>query len=159
MLAWLRFGAVAMVFVSPAMGADKADAQELAKLDQIVKAKHPDLAASFYCLGRFTQRDTDEYAIGARQSNDKKHGSYFVYTRDGMLVKLSDFNGGMDLQCMTNDEAKKLNPVIQRSGMHDRIPDSHPYGTVCGFVEATTATCWGYDEKMKIFSVAGGWIT
>jgi hypothetical protein len=65
----------------------------------------------------------------------------------------------MDLQCMTNEEAKKLNPIIQPSGMHGRIPDAHPYGTVCGFVEATAAICWGYDEKKRIFSVVGGWTT
>ncbi len=159
MPAWLVCGVAVLAPASPALGADKPDTQKLADLDRIVKAEHPGLLVSFYCVGRFTQRDTDEYAVGATRGNDGKTGSYFVSTGDGRLVKLSDFTGGLDLQCMTNDEARKLNPVIRESGLHGRIPDSHPYGTVCGFVEATAATCWGYDEKRKIFTAAGGWVT
>lgn len=157
--AWLTGGIAAMLLASPAMGADTIDAQKLAELDQVVRAHHPDLAASFYCVGRFTQHDADEYAIAARPGNDTKNGSYFVYTREGMLTKLSDFSGGTDVQCLTNEEAQKLNPIIQQSGMHGRIPDSHPFDTVCGFVEATTAVCWGYDEKERLFIALGGWIT
>ena len=126
---------------------------------ELIAGKFGGFIVEYYCKGSFTKEGATEYAIGATRS-DKDMGTYFVYTAGGKIIRLSDFKGGLDLQCLTPARAEQLNNSIQENEIvHGHIRTDLKKDIICGFIDNTTSQCWAYDEEKNDFFEVGAWAT
>jgi hypothetical protein len=139
--------------------ASESQTNEDKYFQELIAGKFRGFAVEYYCEGSFTKKGATEYAIGATRS-ETDGGAYFAYTADGQIIKLSDFRGGLDLQCLTPTRAKALNKSIEENDIvHGRIRADLKKDIICGFINNTTSQCWAYDEETKDFFEVGSWTT
>jgi hypothetical protein len=87
-------------------------------------------------------------------------GRYLIIDGGGTAVALSAFKGKPDLSCYSRAEALGLHRDIQRSEtLSGAIAPRFATAVICGFVEATTATCWQYSPSDRVYVEVGGWTT
>jgi hypothetical protein len=87
-------------------------------------------------------------------------GRYLALDGSGMAVELAAFEGKPDLSCYSRAQARDLHRDIQRSEtLSGRIAPRFQTTTICGFVDATTATCWQYSPAEREYVEVGGWTT
>ena len=87
-------------------------------------------------------------------------GRYLVLDGRGAVVELAAFKGKPDLSCYSKPEALALHRDIQRSEtLSGTIAPRFATAVICGFVEATTATCWQYSPAERAYVEVGGWRT
>ena len=78
----------------------------------------------------------------------------------GAVVELAAFKGKPDLSCYSKPEALALHRDIQRSEtLSGTIAPRFATAVICGFVEATAATCWQYSPAARAYVEVGGWRT
>ena len=105
-----------------------------------------------WCQGQFRPGQRG-YAVAAG-------GRYVVIDGNGAAVELAMFTGKPDLSCYTRAQARDLRRDLQRSDTIDgEIRPRFATAVICGFVDATTATCWQYAPAERMYVVVGGWIT
>ena len=87
-------------------------------------------------------------------------GRYLVLDGSSQAVELSVFKGKPDLSCYSRAQARDLHRDLQRSEtLSGRVAPRFDTTTVCGFVDATTATCWQYSPVDRMYVEVGGWTT
>ncbi len=87
-------------------------------------------------------------------------GRYLIVDGGGAAVELSAFKGKPDLSCYSRAAALALHRDIQRSEtLSGSIAPRFDTTVICGFVEATTATCWQYSPAERAYVEVGSWRT
>jgi hypothetical protein len=87
-------------------------------------------------------------------------GRYLAIDGSGQAVPLASFTDKPDLSCYSRPQARDLHRDIQRSEtLSGRVAPRYNTTTVCGFVDATTATCWQYSPAERMYVEVGGWTT
>jgi hypothetical protein len=87
-------------------------------------------------------------------------GRYLVLDGSGAAVELATFDGKPNLSCYSRRQARDLHRDIQRSEtLSGRVVPRFDTTTVCGFVDATTATCWQYSPAERAYVEVGDWTT
>jgi hypothetical protein len=87
-------------------------------------------------------------------------GRYLVLDGRGAVAELAAFKGKPDLSCYSRAAALELHRDIQRSEtLSGTIAPRFATAVICGFVEATTATCWQYSPAERAYVEVGGWRT
>ena len=101
-----------------------------------------------------------QFRPGQRGAAVAAGGRYLVIDGSGAAVELAKFEGKPDLSCYTRARARDLHRDIQRSEtLSGRVAPRFNTTTVCGFVDATTATCWQYSPAERMYVEVGGWTT
>jgi len=105
-----------------------------------------------WCQGQFRPGQRG-FAIAAG-------GRYLVLDGSGEAVELAVFAAKPDLSCYSRAQARDLHRDIQRSEtLSGRVAPRYNTTTICGFVDATTATCWQYSPAERVYVEVGGWTT
>jgi len=105
-----------------------------------------------WCGGQF-RPGQQGYAVAAG-------GRYLVIDGNGPAASLATFKSTPELACYTRAQALALHRDIQRSEtLSGRIAPRFETAVVCGFVDATTATCWQYSPSERVFVEVGTWST
>lgn len=127
-------------------------AQAPANVRQRAEAAGITAPIAAWCQGQFRPGQRG-YAVAA---GDR----YLVIDGNGAAVELAMFTGKPDLSCYTRTQARDLHRDLQRSDTLDGgIRPRFATSIVCGFVEATTATCWQYSPAERTYVEVGGWTT
>lgn len=125
-------------------------AQAPANVRQRAEAAGITAPIAAWCQGQFRPGQRG-YAVAA---GDR----YLVIDGNGAAVELAMFTGKPDLSCYTRTQARDLHRDLQRSDTLDGgIRPRFATSIVCGFVEATTATCWQYSPAERTYVEVGGW--
>jgi hypothetical protein len=105
-----------------------------------------------WCQGQFRPNQRG-YAVAAG-------GRYLVIDGSGAAVDLASFADKPDLSCYSRAQARDLHRDIQRSEtLSGSIAPRFDAAVICGFVDATTATCWQYSPAERQYVEVGGWTT
>jgi hypothetical protein len=105
-----------------------------------------------WCQGRL-RPGQGGYAVAAG-------GRYLAIDGSGAAVELAAFEGKPELSCYSRAQARDLHRDIQRSEtLSGRIAPRFDTTIICGFVDATTATCWQYSPAERAYVEVGGWTT
>ena len=105
-----------------------------------------------WCRGEF-RAGQQGYALAAG-------GRYLVIEGRGGAVELGAFKDKPDLACYSRDEALKLHGDIQRSEtLSGAVAPRFGTAVICGFIDATSATCWQYSPAQKAYVKVGSWTT
>ncbi|HEV8393421.1 MAG TPA: hypothetical protein VGQ37_04070 [Vicinamibacterales bacterium] len=141
----------AVVFLLLALTAH-AEAQVPSSVRRMVAAAGVTAPVVAWCQGRFRPGQRG-FAIAAG-------GHYLVVDGSGMAVELAPFDDKPDLSCYSRAQARDLHRDIQRSEtLSGRLAPRFDTTTICGFVDATTATCWQYSPVERMYVEVGGWTT
>ena len=87
-------------------------------------------------------------------------GLYLALGLDARSIELAAFSGAADLACYTPAAARELHHTIAASvTVQGRIQPAGPSTVVCGFVAQTSAVCWQYSVRLRMFVKVGQWTT
>jgi hypothetical protein len=87
-------------------------------------------------------------------------GRYLAIDGSGQAVLLAAFTDKPELSCHSRAQARDLHRDIQRSEtLSGRVAPRFDTTTICGFVDATTATCWQFSPAERVYVEVGGWTT
>ena len=105
-----------------------------------------------WCQGRLRPGQPG-YAVAAG-------GRYLAIDGSGAAVPLATFEGTPELSCYSRTQARDLHRDIQQSEtLSGRVAPRFETTTICGFVNATTATCWRSSPAERVYVEVGGWTT
>ena len=128
---------------------------DVAALAAKLKVNDPIVA---WCKGDFNPKTTGAYAIAV--SSSKTGGRYLVIEPNAQVYELGDYSGRADLACYTPSEANALSKALAASeSIHGGVEPKFSTTVVCGFLEATAATCWQFSPAQKTFVKVGFWVT
>ena len=146
----IRLALVTLALLSPAPPDVEAQVpQNVRKLAAGAGVAEPVIA---WCQGRLRPGQRG-YAVAAGRR-------YLAIDGSGAAVELGTFADKPDLSCYSRAQARDLHRDIQRSEtLSGRIAPRFDTTTVCGFVDATTATCWQYSPAERLYVEVGGWTT
>jgi hypothetical protein len=87
-------------------------------------------------------------------------GRYVVLEPKAPALELGPFTATPSLACYTPAEARQLSATIASSEtIEGTINPRTNAMVICGFSDATTATCWQYSPADRRFVTVGGWTT
>ncbi len=109
------------------------------------------------CSARFFAAEASATAMAVRSSDGKK--AYYVLA-NGKATLLGAYAAEAELQCLSPKQATARNrDIAQSEGIEGQIVPNGQLDVVCGFIDDTEATCWGFDPKRKAVVRRGGWAT
>lgn len=138
--------------------AQDADPPTTERLQAMLDEQGAGLTLGDYCVGDLTGTGGTEFAFAATVPNEDT-GAYFAFAA-GAVLRLADFTGTPELQCLDSSQAGQRDRAIRDSeGITGSVPETYSAHIVCGFIDNTEANCWAYDNSAKSFVKVGWWMT
>jgi hypothetical protein len=118
----------------------------------LARDKLPGLKMEAHC-----KASEGTFAVAVRDTSTG--GKYFILSADRTPTLLGSFSGEPELNCLSAESARDLSSVIQASEtIHGKILPQSEAAVVCGFLSATEARCWQFEQEGALREI-GGWVT